>query len=239
MTTRRGLLGSVAVLAVGGGASARTIQGALPWRPNAGEPPPPARPGAWQYFNPEEGAAIEAMVDRLIPADNLSPGGRDAGCAVFIDRQLAGPFGRFEGYYMQPPFADGLPTQGMQSDVTPAARYRTALAAIRQHCATAYAGKAFRDLPAAEQDKLLQALEKGELSPPGTRGFFTLLLTNTMEGFFADPAYGGNRDMCSWKMLGFPGARYDLRDWLDKPNQRLDVPPVGIYGRPEWNMAGG
>jgi len=35
----------------------------------------------------------------------------------------------------------------------------------------------------------------------------------TVEGFFSDPVYGGNRDMVAWRMIGFPGAYapyYDL-----------------------------
>jgi len=28
-------------------------------------------------------------------------------------------------------------------------------------------------------------------------------------GFFADPVYGGNRDMVAWKMMATPGARYN------------------------------
>jgi gluconate 2-dehydrogenase gamma chain len=55
------------------------------------------------------------------------------------------------------------------------------------------------------------------------------MLQNTMEGFFADPLYGGNRNMASWKMIGFPGARYDYRDHIDKHNVRYPRPPVSIY----------
>ena len=68
---------------------------AKPMKP--GEPPAPVTPGIWQFFTPEEGAAIEALVDRLIPPDPQTPGGKDAGVAVFIDRQLAGPYGRSAG----------------------------------------------------------------------------------------------------------------------------------------------
>jgi len=64
--------------------------------------------------------------------------------------------------------------------------------------------------------------------------FFGLVLQNTMEGFFADPVYGGNRDMVAWKMLGFPGARYDYRDHVERHGQRYPLPPVSIAGRPEW-----
>jgi Gluconate 2-dehydrogenase subunit 3 len=78
-------------------ARARIIAGGLPWQPEAGAPPKPVRPGPWVYFTPEEGIAIEAIADRLVPPDPETPGGKDAGCAVFIDRQLAGPYGSSEG----------------------------------------------------------------------------------------------------------------------------------------------
>ena len=36
-----------------------------------------------------------------------------------------------------------------------------------------------------------------------SRRFFTLLLTFTLEGFFSDPVYGGNRDGVGWRFIGF------------------------------------
>lgn len=215
---------------------AGVVKDGLPWAPNAGDPPTPVRPGAWVYFTPEEGAAIEALVDRLIPPDPQTPGGKDAGCAVFIDHQLAGSYGSAEGLYMRGPFADGTPQQGDQSPLTPAARYRQGLAALDKYCRATYAGKSFTQIPDNEKDKVLAGLEKGQVRLDGANGhaFFELLLQNTQEGFFSDPVYGGNRDMVGWKMIGFPGARYDYRDWVDKHNQRYPLPPVGISGRPEW-----
>jgi gluconate 2-dehydrogenase gamma chain len=41
--------------------------------------------------------------------------------------------------------------------------------------------------------------------------------------------------MAGWKLIGFPGARYDYRPYVDKHNQKLDLPPVSIQGRPGWN----
>jgi hypothetical protein len=70
-------------------ARAVIVKGGLPWTPNAADPPPAVRPGPWLYFTADEAAAVEALVDRLIPADDLTPGGKDLGCAVYIDRQLA------------------------------------------------------------------------------------------------------------------------------------------------------
>ena len=63
-----------------------------------------------------------------------------------------------------------------------------------------------------------------------SRAFFELLLQNTMEGFFADPLYGGNKGMAGWKLIGFPGARYDYRDHIGKPNVPYPRGPISIYG---------
>ena len=230
LTTATTLLFSTNVVLAG------VVQGGLPWEQNAGAPPAAVKPGPWTYFTTEEGAAVEALVDRLIPPDPQTPGGKDAGCAVFIDRQLAGPYGTAEGLYMRGPFADGTPQQGDQSPLSPAERYRQALAALNKYCRATYAGKSFTQIPDSEKDKLLSGLEEGQVHLEGTsaRAFFELLLQNTQEGFFADPVYGGNRDMVGWKMIGFPGARYDYRDWVERHNQRYPLPPVGISGRPEW-----
>ena len=239
---RRTLLtATTALMGLAATASARTIQG-LPWTGNEVYPPPEARPGPWLFFTPDEGAAVEAIVDRLIPADELGPGGKDAGCAVFIDRQLAGPYGRAEGVYMQGPFpANPLPTQGFQSPLSPAQAYRKGLAGLAAHVARSFGGRKIPQLSAEELDRLLTALEKREVNSAEFNGseIFDLLHSNTMEGYFADPIYGGNRDMAGWKLVGFPGTRYDYRDVVARPNTPYNVPPVSLIGRPEWHRAGG
>src|SRR5512146_2327799 len=98
--SRRKLLASAAWLASSSlVAHATTISGALPWHPNGGHPPTQVRPGPWQYFTLDEANAVEAIADRLIPPDPNTPGGKDAGCGVFIDRPLAGPYGRNDGLF--------------------------------------------------------------------------------------------------------------------------------------------
>jgi gluconate 2-dehydrogenase gamma chain len=242
-TTRRQLLAATALVAFSSQALGRSITGRLPWAPNEAYPPDRLRPGGWYFLTAEEVATLDAIVDRLIPADDLSPGGKDAGCTVFIDRQLAGPYGTYEWLYMQGPFAEKpLPSQGIQSPMVPQMQYRNGLAALAVHCRDAFGGRRFEQLSAAEQDGVLRGLEKNEIAlgrfkAPLLDGkmFFDLVLQNTMEGFFADPAYGGNRDMAGWRMLNFPGTRYDYRDVLANPGQRYTRPPVAIIGRPEWN----
>ena len=140
--------------------TARSISGTLPWKAFAGEPPKPVNPLGWYFFTPGEAATVEAIVDRLIPADHLSPGGKDAGCAVFIDRQLAGSFGKSSRLYTKGPFCQGLPTQGYQGELTPAGRYRLGLARAERLCPRHLRNKSFAQLTAAQQDDVLTGLGK-------------------------------------------------------------------------------
>ena len=236
-STRRRLLAGTALLAVASSAHARTVAGSLPWRPNEAYPPAPVLPGPYLYLRAEEAAAVDAIVARLIPADELGPGAQEAGVTTFIDRQLAGPYGGHDWLYMQGPFPPNpLPSQGLQSPVTPREEYRLGLAALGEYCQTTYGGRSFAQLPAEEQDRLLTGLEKGQVKLSGYDGrrFFLLVQANCIEGFFADPVYGGNRDMVGWQLVGFPGTRYDYRDVMARPNQAYTLPPVGIGGQAQW-----
>jgi gluconate 2-dehydrogenase gamma chain len=38
-------------------------------------------------------------------------------------------------------------------------------------------------------------------------------------------------------LIGFPGARYDHSPYVKKHGERYPLPPVGITGRPDWNLA--
>jgi gluconate 2-dehydrogenase gamma chain len=232
--SRREVLAAGAVLAALSPAiRAETVSGGLPWTPGAASPPHPLNTRAWHFFTADEALAVEALVERLIPTDPQTPGGKDAGCANFIDGQLAGPFGASQGLYMVGPFEPGTPQQGLQAQATPAQTYRAALKALDAHCRAQFGGKAFAALTAAEQDGVISGLEHGTVALESADGkrFFELLLENTIEGFFADPLYGGNRDMVGWKMVGFPGARYDYREYVEQHNAKIDLDPISILSR--------
>jgi gluconate 2-dehydrogenase gamma chain len=238
--SRRQFLSSTAIVLLAcsaGDAVAETVAGSQPWKAFAATPPQTLQPGGWYFLSVNEARTVGAIAERLIPVDALSPSGRDAGCVEFIDRQLAGAYGLSERLYMKGPFQAGTAEQGDQSPLDPRHRYRLGLAALDAHCHATYQ-KVFADLPGEQRDLVLTALEKGQVALDDIDAtlFFQTVLQNTMEGFFADPIYGGNKDMVSWKMLGFPGARYDYRDYIDKHNQKLDLPPLSIAGRPEWRV---
>lgn len=234
--SRRQFLSSTGMLLLAAALPARAADhsGTLPWKPFAALPPDPLPGGRWYVFTPEEARTVEAIVDRIIPSDDLSIGGKEAGCASFIDRQLAGSYGTSDRLYTQGPFLPGLPTQGYQGSAAPTARYREGLAALNRHSRDKRGGKAFFELAAAEQDEVLKEFEAGKADFKAAAGFFNLVLQNTMEGFFADPIYGGNKDMAGWRFIGFPGTRYDYRDYVTAHNKPFPLPPLSIGGRPDW-----
>ena len=233
-----GTVGATGVAAIVSGDTALsdTATGEAIAEPQAGAAPPavPASPAAalhtYTFLSPPEAAFVEAAVDRLIPADDLTPGGTDCGVATFIDRQLAGAFGSGDRMYMQGPWQKGTPGQGYQSPMTPAELVRAAIAATNAHCRKTYQ-KEFDRLPREQQVALLQQLERGEvaLDPLSSAQFFDLLLNLTMQGFFADPVYGGNRDKVAWKMIGFPGAiAIHSQNIKTYRNKKYDVEPTSI-----------
>jgi gluconate 2-dehydrogenase gamma chain len=234
---RRELLAGSALFILSGLSSrAAALMNKLPWEPDAGDPPSPIRPGPWHFFTDAEGRAIEAIADRFIPPDSQTPGGKDAGCAVFVDRQLAGPYGRQEGLYVRPPFQKGTSQQGPQSEGGPAKTYRDGLAALDRYCRTGFGGKAFAELGDNDKDQVLGGLESAKVKLEGTdsKTLFDQMLKDIQQGFFADPIYGGNRDMVARKMIGFPGARYNYLDWIERHNERYPHPPVSITGSADW-----
>jgi gluconate 2-dehydrogenase gamma chain len=220
------------------GAPPRTFNGAVPWQEGAADAPPGVAGTDFQFFTDGERAFIEAAVDRLIPPDPVGPGGVEANIPFFLDRQLAGPFGRGDHYYLGGPWRKGAPEQGYQLRFSPAQLYRAAIAAIDRYTAASLGGAAFAKLASADQDTVLNGLEAGTIQLGGgvdAKTFFAMLLQNTKEGYFSDPVYGGNKDMAAWKMIGFPGAHYDYSEWVSRHGERVPYPAVGFKGRPGWD----
>lgn len=189
-----------------------------------------AQEHAYGYLTEPEVRFLDAAVARLIPADDLGPGAKEAGVADFIDRQLVSFWGTHGRNYRMGPWREGTPQQGFQSRLTPQEIYRAGIRETNLHCVRRY-GKAFEFLPPEQQDAVLRALEVGEaaLESLSSQLFFTLLLRNTMEGFFADPVYGGNRDKIGWKLIGFPGLpASNYAELLERHNVPYRVEPVSI-----------
>ena len=137
------------------------------------------------FFNYEQAATIAAFSERLMPGAPGKPGARDAGVLNYIDLALAGAYADLQDFYRQ------------------------GLAQLDAYCRATYK-QPFTLLEPARQDEVITALEQGKTSGftwPRAQEFFNVVRTHTMEGMFADPLYGGNRDFAGWRLVGFPGAQ--------------------------------
>lgn len=198
--------------------------------PAAAATPASAAAETWLTLNATEAAFITAAVDTIIPADDLSPSGSDCGVAVFIDRQLAGAYGSGARLYRQGPFPKAKPELGYQLELNPREFFRAGIIAANEFALKTYS-KEFDRLGEGDRIAALKAMEENKAGFPAFSSamFFNALLQITMEGFFADPMYGGNRDMAAWKMVGYPGLPATYRDEITTYfNKKYDKPPRSI-----------
>src|SRR5271169_6459272 len=213
-------VGSVA--AAGGAAAIAPTEIAQAQQPAAaGNVPAPTAAG-YIFLDLDEQAFVEALVDHMVPADELTPKGTDLGINIYIDRALAGAWGKGDRLYMQGPWKPGVPSQGYQLPLTPAQLYRAGIQATNAHCQKTY-GKPFDRLSAPQREEVLAGLAGAKIkfdSGLPVRPFWTTVYQTVMEGMFADPIYGGNRNKAGWKLIGFPGvlALYheDVAKYRDK-----------------------
>jgi gluconate 2-dehydrogenase gamma chain len=150
-----------------------------------------------RWFTAAEAAIVTAAVERIFPKDASGPGATDAGVVIYIDRQLAGPYGRDKYRYTKGPFAASSAEHGYQGAENPRQVYRTMLAQL----------SGFEKLTPDEQDVKLVSIQ----STP----FFALLRAHTIEGVFCDPRHGGNKNLSGWKLVGYPGPLMDNRAHVD------------------------
>ncbi len=176
----------------------------------------PAAAGAiatYELLSATEIAFYTAVADQMIPADELSGSGSDCGVVVFIDRQLNGAWGGGAKMYRGGPFRKAKPEYGYQLSLTPREFFAAGVAAVNRWTQATF-GHPFDGLTHPQQIQALHDLEGGKAPLQGInpRQFFDALLSLVMEGFFADPMYGGNKDKVSWKMVGFPGLPAFYKD---------------------------
>jgi Gluconate 2-dehydrogenase subunit 3 len=170
-----------------------------------------------RFFTAHQAAVVEAATARIAPgprddpAEKGHPGAREAGVTAYIDTML----GALDTRPGAPPIFAGGPWSNRHTSgpdlmasfvpLTPVAKiawgrrlsrwqdqYRTGIAALDR-----LAGGDFTKMTTAQQDKILAA--------PSMAQFTALLFGHTIEGLYASPEYGGNRNMAGWREIGFPG----------------------------------
>jgi gluconate 2-dehydrogenase gamma chain len=159
------------------------------------------------FFNHADAATMAGFTERLMPGAPGKPGARDADVLNYIDLALSGAYSDLQEFY------------------------RRGLAQLGAYCEKTYK-KPFAQLSPAQQDEVLTALEEGKAGGfawPTAQAFFSTVRTHTMEGMFADPIYGGNKDFAGWELVGFPGAQmfYSPKD-MDSKEAFSRSPIVGL-----------
>jgi gluconate 2-dehydrogenase gamma chain len=185
------------------------------------------------FFNPDEWAFIQAACDRLIPHDEVGPGAVELGVPEFIDRHAQTLYAAGAIFYMAGPFIEASPEFGYQGSLAPRDILRVGFKAIDGYCKQQFNGKRFAELPPADQETILHALEGGkiEIEEISAKLFFTQFLGEVRNGYFADPKHGGNKGMGSWKMIGYPGMRASYLDWVEVRDRAYPLPPVDLAGK--------
>ena len=221
---RRGFLAGAGAAS----ASAAALTAALTTKPAEAAAADPVE--TWLVLTAEEVAFFSATSDTMIPKDELSPSGSECGVPSFIDRQLASAFGAGARMYRAGPFHQGTPEQGYQSPLTPRDFFAAGVEATNAWSRKTY-GKTFDRLAPEQRTQALKEMEEGkaQFQDFDSKLFFQRLLAITMEGFFSDPIYGGNRGKASWRMLGFPGLPATYADRLEQyRNKRYVAEPQSI-----------
>src|SRR5271156_975299 len=151
-----------------------------------------------RFFTAQEAGVIQAATERIFPNDASGPGATEAGVTIYIDRQLASPYGKDKYRYTKGPWMESIPEHGYQGKETPAQIYRAGIKLLGD----------FSSAPGEEQDARLEKIQETL--------FFRMLRAHTVEGMFCDPLHGGNIGMVGWKMIGYPGPRMSYRYEIDK-----------------------
>jgi gluconate 2-dehydrogenase gamma chain len=227
---RRNFLVGAGTAVAAGLAATAPAQAQQPAAAAAAAPATASEPATYLTLTEAEAAFFAAAVDTMIPADELTPSATDCGIVTFIDRQLASAWGGGAKMYRNGPFRKAKPEYGYQLPLTPRQFFAAGIVATNAWTHKVY-GKDFDRLTATEREDALKALEQGKAALDDFEGkpFFEALLQITMEGFFADPIYGGNRNKVSWKMIGFPGLPAVYSNLIEEyRNKRYVVEPQSI-----------
>jgi hypothetical protein len=182
--------------------------------------PPPAAPG---FFTEHQAAVVEAATARIAPgpkddpAEAGHPGAREGGVTGYIDTMLSAlkDGARHDGALQHDQIFAGGPWSNRHTSgpdlmarftpLSPVAQiaWRKRLGAWQTQYTKGIsqldklAGGDFTQASHKKQDKILAAKSVGE--------FTSLLFEHTIEGLYASPEYGGNRNLTGWKEIGFPG----------------------------------
>jgi gluconate 2-dehydrogenase gamma chain len=197
-----GAAGAAALIPGAAGAESTVAPGAP--APTA---PAVAPEGPLMNLTAQETEILSAMVDRLIPSDDMGPGALEAGALRYIDRALS------------------------EAESDSVGAYRTGLAALDNYSRYSR-GSAFIELSDRDKDSVLIDVQLGGATGAGvgfvgsSGSFFNMVKSHTWQGTFGDPMYGGNVNFIGWDILGYPGVRMRVSAEDQRLMEAGELPPA-------------
>lgn len=210
---------------------------------------------ARQFFSRlEDFHVLEAATEQIFPKDDSGPGAIELGVPYFIDKQLNGswgmnakdyrhaPFLKFDQvesmkgkdedkYPTNPPFLGNKPNTELQRHQSRLTRGEIFIEGLRKmnQISQKRFKKPFYEIDEDQQIEILQDFESGKVKMTGVaaENFFILLRRMTLEGAFADPLYGGNRNMAGWKMKEYPGPQPSYANIIEK-DEFVKMKPISL-----------
>jgi gluconate 2-dehydrogenase gamma chain len=198
--SRRNLIKGMVFIPIGVAGAAGAMRALQPSEANAADTAAPeGKPDAYTpaFFNAVEWRFLTAAVDRLIPHDEHGPGAIELGVLEFLDRHMQTPYASGDIWYMQGPFVEA---PRRNSAIRASCRCATSCASASRNL-DAYCAKPARrqeirrPRSQVQQEELLKAAEAGKLKLDdiSAKLFFTNLLNEVRNGYFADPSMAATR----------------------------------------------
>ena len=191
---------------------------------------PTANPNvALMFFTPNQYQVTQAAVERIFPEDANGPGAKELNAAIYIDHQLAGPWGSNVKDYRLGAFYKAEENQGPQIKLLRKDLFLAGLDSLDTYSNEQFEAD-FKKLEATQQDEVLLAFSEGKVELYGkvsSSHFFNLLRTLTIEGVYADPMYGGNNEMLGWSMRKYPGSRMQYVNEI-QDEKYITLEPQGL-----------
>ena len=220
--SRRDLLKSAGAAGAAALIPGRAAADAPSAAPPASAPAAVAPAGPLMNLTAQETELLSAMVDRLIPSDDMGPGALEAGALRYIDRALS----------------------EAESDSVEA--YRIGLAALDRYSRYSR-GAPFSELSDRDKDSVLIDVQLGGATGAGvgfvgsSGAFFNMVKSHTWQGTFGDPMYGGNVNFIGWDILGYPGVRMRVSEDDQRQMEAGQLPRArrSAYDFGQFQVGGG
>lgn len=173
----------------------------------------------------EDFQVLEEATETIYPEDDNGPGAIQLGVPYFIDKQLASQWGDNSNDFRQGPFTNASVDE---SSITRGKMFLVGLRTLDDYSNKEF-DKGFIDLSEDDKIKALQALENDEVDMPviDSSIFFALLRNATFEGAYADPLYGGNKNMDGWRMKEYPGPVMSYEDMIESKDF-VEIDPISL-----------